>query len=420
MSLISFLRGKTRSLLYYLGNNARANRPAALADREPQALFHGYRGYELYVYADVVAGHDHLRAIGELRNSGDVRGPEVELRPVAVEERRVTAPLFLREDVDLALELGVRGHRAGLRQYLAPLDIFFLGAPQERADVVSGAALVEELPEHLYSRDDRLLRRTESYYLYFLADLYNAPLDPAGDDGAAARYREDVLNGHQERLFYLPLWLGGVGIAGVGKVGYRAAPLALLLSAAALEYLKRAALDERDILAGELVQAQKLSYLKLDELKEFLVVDHVDLVEEHYYIRHAYLTGKEYVLPGLGHGAVRRGDYQYRAVHLRRAGYHVLYVVGVAGTIDMRVMPLIGLVLDVRDGDRDSTLPLLGRLVYILVCQELGVSSRAKDLRYSSGKRGLAVVDVAYRAYVQVRLSSLEFSLAHLIFLRAV
>src|SRR3989337_569895 len=125
MSLIPFLRGRPACLLYYLRYNARAHCPAALADGEPQAFFHGYRGYELYVYADVVAGHDHLSALGKLRHAGNVRRPEVELRPVAVEERRVPAALFLREDVDLALELGVRGHRAGLRQYLAPLDIFF-------------------------------------------------------------------------------------------------------------------------------------------------------------------------------------------------------------------------------------------------------------------------------------------------------
>src|ERR1700740_2934194 len=34
------------------------------------------------------------------------------------------------------------------------------------------------------------------------------------------------------------------------------------------------------------------------------------------------------------------------AVHLRRAGDHVLDVVGVAGTVDMGVVPLVGLVFD--------------------------------------------------------------------------
>ena len=37
-----------------------------------------------------------------------VRGPHVELRPVVREERRVTAALFLLQDVNLALEKGAR------------------------------------------------------------------------------------------------------------------------------------------------------------------------------------------------------------------------------------------------------------------------------------------------------------------------
>ena len=57
---------------------------------------------QLDVHLDVVARHDHLDALGERDGAGHVRGAEVELRPVAVEERRVAAALFLRQDVDLA------------------------------------------------------------------------------------------------------------------------------------------------------------------------------------------------------------------------------------------------------------------------------------------------------------------------------
>ena len=63
---------------------------------------------------DVVAGHEHLGAAGKLDAAGHVRRAEVELRPVAGEERRVTAALFLGQDVDLGLELRVRRDRAGL------------------------------------------------------------------------------------------------------------------------------------------------------------------------------------------------------------------------------------------------------------------------------------------------------------------
>ena len=46
------------------------------------------------------------------------------------------------------------------------------------------------------------------------------------------------------------------------------------------------------------------------------------------------------MLLGLRHGAVSRGDHQDRAVHLGGTGDHVLDVVGVAGAVDVGVVPL--------------------------------------------------------------------------------
>ena len=54
--------------------------------------------------------------------------------------------------------------------------------------------------------------------LDFVADLDHAALDTAGDDGAAALDREDVLDGHQEGLVDLALRLGDVGVEGVHEV----------------------------------------------------------------------------------------------------------------------------------------------------------------------------------------------------------
>src|SRR5215207_2640787 len=102
-----------------LGDHAGADRLAALADGETELLFHGDRGLELDRHGGVVAGHDHLRAFLQLRGAGDVGRPEVELGTVAGEERRVTAALFLGQDVHLRLELGVRGDRLRVRQHLA-------------------------------------------------------------------------------------------------------------------------------------------------------------------------------------------------------------------------------------------------------------------------------------------------------------
>ena len=79
------------------------------------------------------------------------------------------------------------------------------------------------------------------------------------------------------------------------------------------------------------------------------------------------------MLAGLRHRAVGGRDDEDRPVHLRRAGDHVLDVVGVARTIDVGVVPLVGLVLDVGDGDGDPPLPLLGRFVDLVKRGVLGL-----------------------------------------------
>src|SRR6476469_6185792 len=169
-------------LLRDRGHNPRADGPAALADGEAQALVHGDRRDQLYGELNVVAGHDHLGALGEHDLAGHVRGPEVELRTIVGEERRVTAALVLRQDVDLRGELGVRGDRARLGQNLATLDFLTADAADQRADIVARLALIEQLAEHLDARDRGLAGVLDADDLDFLADLDDAGLDAAGDD----------------------------------------------------------------------------------------------------------------------------------------------------------------------------------------------------------------------------------------------
>ena len=98
-----------------------------------------------------------------------------------------------------------------------------------------------------------------------------------------------------------------------------------------------------DVVAREVVLVQQLADFHLDQLEQLRVVDLVGLVHEHDDVRHADLTGEQDVLAGLGHRAVRSGYNQDRAVHLRRAGDHVLDVVSVAGAVHVRVVTLFGL-----------------------------------------------------------------------------
>src|SRR5215472_13463320 len=144
-------------LLVDLGDPARADRTAALPDREPQALFHGDRLDQLDAHLGVVTRQHHLGALGQMHDAGHVRGTEVELRAVVVEERRVPPALVLGQDVDLALELGVRRGGAGLDDDLAALHLVALDAAQQQARVVAGLALIEDLVEHLHAGDHGLL-----------------------------------------------------------------------------------------------------------------------------------------------------------------------------------------------------------------------------------------------------------------------
>ena len=117
------------------------------------------------------------------------------------------------------------------------------------------------------------------------------------------------------------------------------------------------------------------------------------------------------MLTRLRHRAVGRRDHEDRAVHLRRTRDHALHVVGVPGAVDVRVVATLGLVLDVRDGDRDTALLLLGRLVDV-VERELRVQRRVlvvQDLRDRRRQRRLAVVDVTDGADGDVRHSPLEY-----------
>src|SRR3954462_3545366 len=175
----------TGVLLGDLRDPARADGAAAFANGEAQALLHGDGLDQLDLHLGVVTGHDHLGALGKGHDAGHVRGAEVELRAVVVEERRVPATLVLAQDVDLRLEVGVRRRGAGLDDDLAALDVLALDATQEQTDVLTGLTLVEQLAEHLDAGDGGGgLALLDADDIDGLVDLQDTALDPAGHHGA--------------------------------------------------------------------------------------------------------------------------------------------------------------------------------------------------------------------------------------------
>lgn len=245
--------------------------------------------------------------------------------------------------------------------------------------------------------------------LNFLVHVDHAALHTSGDHGSAAGNGEDVLDRHQERLVGLADRVRNRLVDRVHQFLDRGNPLRVTL-----ERLERRDPHNRGVLV-EFLGSQQLADLHLDEFEQLLVVHCVGLVQRYQDVGHTHLTRQQNVLAGLGHRAVGGGDHQDRTVHLRGAGDHVLDVVGVARGVDVCVVPLVGLVLHVRDVDGDTALTLLGGVVDLVECLRLVQIGEfvVQDLGDSRGQGGLAVVNVTDGPDVDVGLGPLELRLRH-------
>ena len=194
-------------------------------------------------------------------------------------------------------------------------------------------------------------------------------------DRAAARDREHVFDRHQERQVDRTLRLRDVFVDGLHQ--FEDGVVAELRILVFKRHQGRA-LDDRNLVAREVVLRQQFANFELDELEQFRIVDHVDLVHEHDDRRNADLTGEQDVLAGLRHRAVGSRHDQDRAVHLRGAGDHVLHIVGVAGAVDVSVVAVLGLVLDVSGRNRDAARLFFRRLVDLVVGRERRTAGLAK------------------------------------------
>ena len=112
----------------------------------------------------------------------------------------------------------------------------------------------------------------------------------------------------------------------------------------------------------------------------------------------------------LGHGAVGAGDHQDGAVHLGSAGYHVLDVVGVAGTVHVGVVAVFGFVFDGGGVDGDAAGALLRGRVDLVVFLRGAVAKGGESHGEGGGEGSLAVVHVPDGANVHVGLLALELA----------
>ncbi len=305
----------------------------------------------------------------------------------------------------------MRRDRTRRAQNLAALHFLALRAAQKHAHIVARLALVEKLAEHLDARAGRLHRRLDAHDLDFLADLHDAALDAARHHRAAPRDREHVFDRHQERQVLRTLRLRDIGVDRLHQLQDRVVADLLV---GVLKRRQRRALDDRNVVAREVVARQKLADFHLDKLQKLRIVDLVHLVHEHHQRRNADLAGQQDVLARLRHRAIGGRNHQDRAVHLRRARDHVLHIVRMARAVDMRVVTRFRLVLHMRRRDRDPARLLFRRLVDLVIGRIRRPARLRQDLRDRSRQRRLTVIDVTDRTDVAVRLVPLKLLFGHL------
>ena len=216
--------------------------------------------------------------------------------------------------------------------------------------------------EHLHTSHHRLARLAEPYNLDFVAGFDESSLDAPRHYGAAPFDAEDVLYGHEERQVLRPIGHRHVVVHCLHELD-DALDILIVGITLGFQSLECADPDNGNVFAGEVVVAKELSNLQLHQLQQFRIVHGVHLVQRHDDAGHVDLPRQQYVLPSLGHRAVRGAHHQNGAIHLRRARDHVLDVVGVAGAVHVRVVTVRGLILHVGNGDRDTPGFLLWRLV---------------------------------------------------------
>ena len=70
--------------------------------------------------------------------------------------------------------------------------------------------------------------------------------------------------------------------------------------------------------------------------------------------------------------------------------------IGESGTVDVAIVPVLGLVLDVSGADSNTTSPFPRNLVGFGVASGLGTILAGKDLGDCGGQSGFTLIDVTY------------------------
>ena len=186
----------------------------------------------------------------------------------------MTAAFILGQNINLAAELRVRMNGAGLRKNLAALDLIALNTAKQGADVVASLGIVEDLAEHFDTGNNRLLLLIlQADNFNFLTSLQLAALHSTGGDSAAAGDGEHVLNRHQERQVRLAVRRRDIAVNSRHQLPNALQFGCIRIIAGILKSLQSGTLDDRCIVARELILVKRLTDFHFNKLKQFRIID---------------------------------------------------------------------------------------------------------------------------------------------------
>src|SRR5690625_2489737 len=143
--------GNDPELLDDFGDQSGTNRAATLTNRELQPLLHRNRLNQLHGHLSVITGHHHLSTLSQRHRASHISRPEIKLRTIVIEKRRVPATLILTEHIHLSLKPRMRRNRPRPSQHLTTLNLILLRTAQQHPHIVTGLTRIQHLAEHLHT-----------------------------------------------------------------------------------------------------------------------------------------------------------------------------------------------------------------------------------------------------------------------------
>ena len=170
---------------------------------------------------------------------------------------------------------------------------------------------------------------------------------------------------------------------------------------------------EGNFVSRKLIELEKFSYFHFDKVKYLRIVNHVNFVQKYYQVRYIHLSCEKNMLSCLRHRSVRCGNYQDSSVHLSGSRNHVLNIVCVAGTVDVRVVPVACFVLDVSGINCNTPFFFFRSLVNFVKRHDFRSGQFVENQCNCRSQRGFSVVYMTDCSDVNVRFGSFIFFLSH-------